>query len=56
MAKSNEKKKKRVGIVQRMMFGDENKPDITPEQMKMSAWEQFKEDVHTKMEEQKGES
>lgn len=43
MAKSNEKKKKRVGIVQRMMFGDENKPDITPEQMKMSAWEQFKD-------------
>lgn len=43
MAKSNEKKKKRVGIVQRMMFGDDNKPDITPEQMNMSAWEQFKD-------------
>ena len=45
MAKDKNKsteKKKRKGIVQRMMFGDDQKPDITPEQMNMSSWETFK--------------
>lgn len=36
-------KKKKIGIVQRMMFGDENKPDITPEQSNISKWGMFKE-------------
>ncbi len=39
--KTTEKKKKR-GIVQRMMFGDDQKPDLTSEQMNMSSWETFK--------------
>ncbi len=41
MAKSETVKKKR-NIVQRMMFGNENKPDLTPERMKMSKWAMFK--------------
>ncbi len=41
MAKTAEKKK-RKNIVQRMMFGNENKPDLTPERMKMSKWAMFK--------------
>lgn len=41
MAKTTEKKK-RKNIVQRMMFGNENKPDLTPEQMNMSKWAMFK--------------
>lgn len=41
MAKSAEKKK-RKNFVQRMMFGNENKPDLTPERMKMSKWAMFK--------------
>lgn len=40
MAKSEKKKKK--GIVQRLMFGDDTKPDLTPESMKMSKWQMFK--------------
>ncbi|MCH5165611.1 MAG: hypothetical protein J1G01_04345 [Clostridiales bacterium] len=40
MAKTEKKKKK--GIVQRMMFGDDTKPDLTPERMKMSKWAMFK--------------
>lgn len=42
MAKSIEKKKKKNGFVRRMMFGNENKPDLTPEQMSMSKWAMFK--------------
>jgi len=45
MAKTAEKttvKKKKKGIVQRMMFGDDNKPDLTPEKTKMSKWAMFK--------------
>ena len=45
MAKDKDRpagKKKRKGIVQRMMFGNDQKPDLTPEQMNMSAWETFK--------------
>lgn len=43
MAKSETAgKKKRKGIVQRMMFGDDSKPDLTPERMKMSKWAMFK--------------
>lgn len=41
MAKT-EKTKQKKNIVQRMMFGNENKPDLTPEHMKMSKWEMFK--------------
>lgn len=41
MAKDTTKKKK-PGIVHRMMFGNENKPDLTPEQAKMTRWEMFK--------------
>lgn len=41
MAKATEKKK-RKNFVQRMMFGNENKPDLTPERMKMSKWAMFK--------------
>ncbi len=40
-AKTTEKKKKK-SLVQRMMFGNDNKPDLTPEQMQMSAWGMFK--------------
>lgn len=40
MAKAQKKKKR--GIVQRMMFGNENKPDLTPEHMKMSKGAMFK--------------
>ena len=46
MAKSKntaEPKKKKVGFVHKMMFGDENKPDITPEQANISKWAMFKE-------------
>ncbi|MCH5162896.1 MAG: hypothetical protein J1G38_05350 [Clostridiales bacterium] len=43
MAKDATEKKKRKNIVQRMMFGNENKPDLTPERMKMTKWEMFKE-------------
>lgn len=39
---TEKKKKKRQGIVQRMMFGDENKPDLTPERMQLSKWQMFK--------------
>lgn len=43
MAKTTEnKKKKKNGFVRRMMFGNENKPDLTPEQMSMSKWAMFK--------------
>lgn len=43
MAKSAEKPQKKKGnIVRRMMFGNENKPDLTPEQMNMSKWAMFK--------------
>lgn len=35
-------KKKKQGIVQRMMFGNENKPDLTPDKMNVSKWAQFK--------------
>ena len=35
-------KKKKKGIVQRMMFGDDSKPDLTPEKMNTSKWAQFK--------------
>lgn len=41
MAKTAEKKK-RKNIVQRMMFGNENKPDLSPEHMQMSKWSMFK--------------
>ncbi|MDE7464083.1 MAG: hypothetical protein K2M48_03545, partial [Clostridiales bacterium] len=41
MAKTAVKKKKK-NIVQRMMFGNENKPDLTPERMKMTKWAMFK--------------
>ncbi|MCH5160433.1 MAG: magnesium transporter [Clostridiales bacterium] len=34
-------KKKKQGIVQRMMFGNDQKPDLTPEQMNMTAMETF---------------
>ena len=40
MAKSEKKKKK--GFVQRLMFGDDTKPDITPESMNMTKWQMFK--------------
>ncbi len=42
MAKTETEKKKRKGIVQRMMFGNDNKPDLTPERMQMSKWAMFK--------------
>ncbi|MCM1368596.1 MAG: hypothetical protein NC184_07295 [Roseburia sp.] len=43
MAKNTEnKKKKQNGFVRRMMFGNENKPDLTAEQMNMSKWAMFK--------------
>lgn len=46
MAKAKEtgekSKKKKQGLVQRMMFGSENKPDLTPEKMNVSKWAQFK--------------
>lgn len=35
-------KKKKKGFVHRMMFGNEDKPDLTPEQMNMSKWAMFK--------------
>ena len=35
-------KKKRQSIVQRVMFGNDNKPDLTPEKMNVSKWAQFK--------------
>lgn len=40
MAKAEKKKKK--GIVHKLMFGNEDKPDFTPEQLNMSKWEMFK--------------
>ncbi len=40
--KTGGEKKKRKGIVQRMMFGNDNKPDLTPEQMNTSKWALFK--------------
>lgn len=40
MAKAEKKKKK--GIVHRMMFGNEDRPDLTPEQLNMSKWAMFK--------------
>lgn len=43
MANGTDKvKKKKKGIVQRMMFGNEDKPDLTAEQMNMSKWAMFK--------------
>lgn len=42
MANTGEKKKKKGNIVRRMMFGNENKPDFTPEQSNMSKWAMFK--------------
>lgn len=39
MAKTEKRKQ---NIVQRMMFGSENKPDLTPERMQMSKWAMFK--------------
>ena len=36
MAKAE--KKKRKGFVHKMMFGNEDKPDLTPEQLNMSKW------------------
>lgn len=41
MAEKTEKKKKK-GLVQRMMFGNDDKPDLTPERAKMSKWAIFK--------------
>ena len=38
---STEKKKKK-GFVHKMMFGNEDRPDITPEQLNMSKWALFK--------------
>lgn len=35
-------KKKRKGIVHKMMFGNEDRPDVTPEQLNMSKWAMFK--------------
>ncbi|MDE5562238.1 MAG: hypothetical protein K2J01_01675 [Clostridiales bacterium] len=40
MAKAE--KTKRKGIVHKMMFGNEDRPDITPEQLNMSKWAMFK--------------
>ena len=40
MAKTEKKKKK--GIVHKMMFGNEDKPDLAPEQLNMSKWAMFK--------------
>lgn len=40
MAQQGKKKKKT--FVQRMMFGNEDKPDLTPEQLNMSKWAMFK--------------
>lgn len=40
MAKAE--KKKRKGIVHKMMFGNEDRPDLTPEQLNMSKWAMFK--------------
>ncbi len=42
MAKTAEKGKKKSNIVRRLMFGNENKPDLTPEQTNMSKWAMFK--------------
>ncbi|MBD5131506.1 MAG: hypothetical protein HDT28_02775 [Clostridiales bacterium] len=39
--KTGEKKKKQ-GIVSRMMFGNDNKPDLTPERMQTSKWGMFR--------------
>lgn len=35
-------KKKKKGIVQRMMFGNTDKPDLTPDQLDVSKWAMFK--------------
>lgn len=35
-------KRKKQSIVQRMMFGNENKPDLTPEKANMGKWAMFK--------------
>ncbi|MCH5351606.1 MAG: hypothetical protein J1F39_06540 [Clostridiales bacterium] len=40
---SEKTQKKKVGFVHKMMFGDENKPDVTPEQMHLSKWGMFKD-------------
>ncbi|MDE7164210.1 MAG: hypothetical protein K2O04_02140 [Clostridiales bacterium] len=40
MAKAEKKKKK--GIVHKLMFGNEDKPDVTPEQLNMGKWAMFK--------------
>ncbi|MCH5155111.1 MAG: hypothetical protein J1F69_00745 [Clostridiales bacterium] len=40
MAKAEKKKKK--GFVHKMMFGNEDRPDLTPEQLNMSKWAMFK--------------
>ncbi|MDE7405823.1 MAG: hypothetical protein K2M89_02990 [Clostridiales bacterium] len=40
MAKAEKTKKK--GFVHKMMFGNEDKPDLTPEQLNMSKWAMFK--------------
>ena len=40
MAKTEKKKKK--GIVHKMMFGNEDKPDLSAEQLNMSKWAMFK--------------
>lgn len=42
MAQKTTEKKKKKGLVQRMMFGNDDKPDLTPERAKMSKWAIFK--------------
>lgn len=42
MAKNETTVKKKKGIVQRMMFGNEDKPDLTPERAAMGKWAMFK--------------
>lgn len=42
MAKTEATKKKKKGLVERMMFGDDTKPDLTPERAQMSKWAMFK--------------
>ncbi len=42
MANKEKTGKKKQGIVQRMMFGRDDKPDLTPEQLNMSKWAMFK--------------
>ncbi len=42
MAQQATEKKKKKGIVQRMMFGNDDKPDLTPERASMTKWALFK--------------